>query len=183
MLKLGNALDAAKEMKAKEAKVSSDDILRLLRTSTADARTKGDKTLNDLANKLNGIEYPMGMSSSLKQYITKMKRDANESYEKERANQVKINNGLDNIEARASNLAVQNADYRKSKAGRQELYDIGSDYAKLMGVENPVSKSYVDDKDPSFVDKFASKFGTDTSAQPGAWKNYLYDPNNEKKVY
>lgn len=138
--------DKIESDKSRTNKVSSDEIIKYIKGITSAARSQGNQILNQVYDRLAAIQLPFGMSSSLKGYLTDIKRKASTDYDKLRNSYSEIEQNLANQEERASNFAAQSDVVRnRNKDQIKMLADEASQEADKVkelakGVENAIQK-------------------------------------------
>lgn len=124
--------------KNKSNKISSDDILSAVNKLTTEARAKGNEVLSKLNDKLSSINMPFGVSSTVRDYITKTRNKISTEISSARKEIGDVETKLTQAENRAGNLAIQSEDYR-NQFGKEHLNDIIRDakagYDKITNIE------------------------------------------------
>lgn len=124
--------------KNKRNNVTSDDIIAAVGKLTSEARAKGTEVLSKLNDKLNSINMPFGVSSAVKDYITRARNKISSDIASAREDIGNVETKLTQADNRANNLSVQSEDYR-AQFGKQNLNDIIKDakegYDKIKDIE------------------------------------------------
>ena len=124
--------------KNKKNKVTSDDVISAVNKLTSEARAKGSEVLSKLSDKLNSITMPFGVSSAVKDYITRIRNKISSDFISAREDISNVETKLTQAENRANNLSAQSEDYR-AQFGKQNLNDIIHDakagYDKIKDIE------------------------------------------------
>lgn len=134
--------DKISNMKAKRNKVTSDDVLNIVKDITSAARTKGNQTLNQVYDRINAIQFPYSMGSAVKQYMVGIKRDLAKTYNNARDQYAVVEQKLNNIDDRTSHFASQSDSVRNMMKGtvnllKNEAVEGAKDVNKIItGVEN-----------------------------------------------
>lgn len=123
---LDRTLDRYYEKKNNNKSISADDIIGITNSMVSEARQKGEDTLRKLSDKLNNIQMPFGMSSSVKDFLTTQKSKLSKMNEKATRDISAVEKKLNDVEQRAQNLSNQTADYRKIY-GNEKLEGIKDD--------------------------------------------------------
>lgn len=126
---LQSKAEKAKDQKAKEAGLSSGEILGILNRMYNSAAEKGNSTVNKLMDALNTTTLPYSYSGYVKDFVTKQRRNIKANLDKA----TNLNNSMQSEIAAAQNaanaFAYEDTDYKRSGYGQkqyQNLKNIGS---------------------------------------------------------
>lgn len=125
------------DKKANKVKMSPSQILNTVTKILDRSVSRGVAIQNKVINKLNSLQYPIGMSSRVKSVISDARRKLNETNDRLSEINDDYARSSNNISNRANALASTSATYRSSKTGRDEINDLTKEAESL-------NKSYND---------------------------------------
>lgn len=123
---IDNITTGINEEFARSGDLSQDTIISTINKLVSAAKTKGQKAMTILAERLGSINLPIGASPAVKELVISRRRELNSALNNFRNDYTAIENKINNAETRAQSLAYQTPEYRRNY-GKEDMEAIKKD--------------------------------------------------------